>query len=145
MKRVKENEEPLSGVNIIPVIGVTLVLLVILMVMSPIMNIPGLPVDLPEAVSRETKDQNVTVSMAADGTISVDHEIIEWPELPKTLRATLKKRSEEDLVVIVRADRDLPYGAVEKLIRVVNRHAGRNAVAVATRQRNNALETVIER
>ena len=145
MKRVAVSEEPLAGVSIIPIIGVTLVLLVILMVMSPIMNIPGLPIDLPESISRETKDQNVTVSMAADGQISVDHEVIEWPQLPKTLRAALRDREEKSLVVIVRADKDLPYGAVEKLIRVVNRNAGRNAVDVATRQRMDALERLIAR
>jgi len=124
MKRIIESDHALAGINIVPVIGVTLVLLVVLMVMSPIMDIPGLPVDLPEAVSRETKEQNVAVSMAADGTISVDSQIVAWKQLGRELRAILRERTEDDLVVIVRGDRDLPYGAVEKLIRVVNRNPG---------------------
>lgn len=143
MKKIKESDQALSGINIVPVIGVTLVLLVIQMVLSPIMEIPSLEVDLPEAVSRETKDQNVTVSMAADGSISVDTQIINWDNLPQVLRSVLKDR-EEDLVVIVRADRDLPYGAVEKLIRIVNRNVGKRAVAVATRQRGDSLENIIQ-
>lgn len=133
MKRVKPTEEAVTGVNVVPIIDVTLVLLVILLVMSPIVNIPSLPVDLPEAMTKETKDQNVTVSLSENGGISIDNEIVDWQDLPATLRRTLKGR--EDVVVIVRADKNLPYGIVENLIKTVNAHSGKFPVAIATKNR----------
>ena len=140
MKRTKVSDTALSGVNIVPVIGVTLVLLVILIVMSPVMNLPDLSVDLPEAMTKESKDQNVTVSLGADGRISFMQEIIDWDELPKMLRISLAEEP-EDTVIIVRADKDLPYGMVEKVIRVVNRNSLGRSVALATKQRVKQLDS----
>jgi biopolymer transport protein ExbD len=140
MKRVKAGEEPVTGVNVVPIIDVTLVLLVVLLVMSPIVNLPSLPVELPEAMTKETKDQNISVSLSADGGVSIDQEIIEFKDLPTKLRRAIKGR--EGLVVIVRADKNLPFGVVENLLRVVNKNAGSLPVAVATRQRVTQLEAV---
>ncbi len=140
MKRVKAGEEPVTGVNVVPIIDVTLVLLVVLLVMSPIVNLPSLPVELPEAMTKETKDQNISVSLSADGGVSIDQEIIEFKDLPTKLRRAIKGR--EGLVVIVRADKNLPFGVVENLLRVVNQNAGSLPVAVATRQRVTQLEAV---
>ena len=138
MKRSEVQEEAISGVNIIPVIDVTLVLLVILLVMSPVLDLPKLNVDLPEAMTKETKDENLTVSLTADGKIGVDNDVTTLEDLPRVLKTRLAGR--KDAVVIVRADKALPYGAVEKLLRTVNRHVGNRAVAVATRQRSARLE-----
>lgn len=134
MKRVEINEEAISGVNIIPVIDVTLVLLVILLLMSPILNLPNIPVELPEAMTKETKDQNITVSLGSDSGISIDTDIVEWRDLPRKLNEKLRERK-KDVVVIVRADKNLPYGNVENFIRTVNKFVGDRAVAIATTQR----------
>jgi len=139
MKRLKATEEAVTGVNIIPIIDVTLVLLVILLVMSPIVNLPSLPVDLPEAMTKETKDQNVSVTLTAEGFIAVDNDKVEFKDLPAKLRQVLKDR--EDIVVIVRAEKSLPYGVVDNLLKVVNRNAGKFPVAVGTKQRSTPLQT----
>lgn len=139
MKRVEVSEEAISGVNIIPVIDVTLVLLVILLLMSPILNLPNIPVELPEAMTKETKDQNLTVSLGSDGGISIDTDIVEFKDLPRTLTEKLRDRK-DNVVVIVRADKNLPYGNVESFLRTVNRYVGNRAVAIATQQRPAKLE-----
>ncbi len=139
MKRVTVVEEAISGVNIIPVIDVTLVLLVILLLMSPILNLPNIPVQLPEAMTKETKDQNLTVSLGSDGTVSVDTDVITFQELPRVLTNKLRDRK-DDIVVIVRADKGLPYGNVENFLRTVNKFVGNRAVAIATQQRSGKLE-----
>jgi biopolymer transport protein ExbD len=138
MKKVNADLDPISGVNIIPVIDVTLVLLVIFIVLSPIMNLPNIPVQLPEAMTKETKDQNLTVSLGSDGTISIDTDVITWDALPGALRQKLSERK-NDVVVIVRADKNLPYGNVENFLRTVNKYAGKHAVAIATQQRSKPL------
>ena len=139
MKRVEITEEAISGVNIVPVIDVTLVLLVILLLMSPILNLPSIPVELPEAMTKETKDQNISVSLGSDGSISIDTDIVEWRDLPRKLNQKLRDRK-EDVVVIVRADKNLPYGNVENFLRTVNKYVGNRAVAIATTQRAVKLE-----
>jgi biopolymer transport protein ExbD len=141
VKKTTPQEEAISGVNIIPVIDVTLVLLVILLVLSPIINLPSIPVELPEAMTKETKDQNITVSLAADGSISVDTEIVTWDKFASTLLYKLRSRK-DDAVVIVRADKSLPYGNVENFLRTVNSYVGNRAVAIATQQRTQKLEPV---
>lgn len=138
-RKKKEYEAPISGVNIVPVIDVTLVLLVILLVMSPVLNLPNLPLELPEAITKETKDENITVSLGSDGRISIDSEIIDNNQLGRRLISKLKDRK-DDSVVIVRADKNLPYGNVEGFIRDVNRFVGNRAVAIATQQRTTKLE-----
>jgi biopolymer transport protein ExbD len=138
VKKTEAELEPISGVNIIPVIDVTLVLLVIFIVLSPMMNLPNIPVQLPEAATKETKDQNLTLSLGSDGTISIDTDIIAWDALPGALRQKLSERK-EDVIVIVRADKDLPYGNVENFLRTVNKYVGKHAVAIATQQRSTPL------
>lgn len=139
MKKTVIGDEAISGVNIIPVIDVTLVLLVILLLMSPVLNLPGLQVNLPEAMTKETKDQNITVSLTPDGEVAIDQDIIAWKDLGYKLRSKLAER--DDSVVIIRADKTLSYGHVESLIRQVNRYAGNHAIAIATKQRTIPLET----
>lgn len=141
MKKTTPTDEAISGVNIIPVIDVTLVLLVILLLMSPIINLPSLPVELPEAMTKETKDQNITVSLGSDGSISIDTDIVTWDKFPSTLVSKLKSRN-NDIVVIVRADKNLPYGNVENFLRTVNSYVGNRAVAIATQQRTQKLEPI---
>lgn len=140
MKKQEVLDEPIAGVNIVPIIDVTLVLLVVLLLMSPIINLPNLPVQLPEAMTKETKDQNLTLSLGADGQMSVDADLVSAKELPAKLSAKLKGR--EDVVVIIRADKNLPYGTVENFIRTVNRFVGERAIAIATQQRTQKLDPV---
>jgi len=138
MKTVVIPDESVKGVNIVPVIDVTLVLLVILLLMSPVLNLPNLPVQLPEAMTKETKDLNITVSLGADGRISVDKNIIPASRLFYALKTALMNK--EGAVVIIRADRRLAYGQVETLIREVNRCVGNHSIAVATQQRTSPLQ-----
>jgi biopolymer transport protein ExbD len=91
MKKVKESGDAIAGVNIVPIIDVTLVLLVVLLVMSPVVNLPSMSVDLPEAITKETKDQNVSVSMSSDGKYSVDDKIVEWEQLPSAIPGALNE------------------------------------------------------
>jgi len=133
MKNVQVTDKAIGGINIVPVIGVTLVILIIQLVLSPLLNTPNLSVNLPEAMTKETKDANVTISLSLEGNISVDNREVTWKKIPNALRYAL--RGKDDVAVVIRADKDLPYGIVESLMRTVNRHAGRHPVAVATQQR----------
>src|SRR5690349_18822954 len=108
-----EEPTPLSGVNIIPVIDVSLVLLIILLATSPILNLPGFAVKLPKAVTAESKEKNITVSLSIKGDLAVDERTVNWMSLGPVLQKALKEK--KDFLVIVRADEGVAYGQVEQV------------------------------
>lgn len=137
MKKIKESGQPIGGVNIAPVINVAFVLVIVMLMTAPILNIPNMPVDLPEAVTTETKEQNITISLAKDGRVSVDEEIVEWNMLIKKLNAKLKRNKK--ILVIIRADKNVLYSKVEDLIDIITTRTQARRIAVATMQREGKI------
>lgn len=131
-----EEFAPIAGINIVPIIDVCLVLLIILLATAPIINAPGLPVHLPQAVTSETKERNLTISLARDGRLAVNTEPATWDSLGTTVQRRLAGQGA--LLVILRADLGVPYGQVEQLIEAA-KHAGAKRIAIATQQRNGGL------
>ncbi|TXH27845.1 MAG: biopolymer transporter ExbD, partial [Elusimicrobia bacterium] len=109
MKKVRDQSGSggISGINITPIIDITLVLLIIMLVAAPVMNIPNMEVDLPEAYTSETKELNISISLGTDLRVAVDENIVPISELPRTLDRQLKLK--KNPIVIVRADRSVPY------------------------------------
>lgn len=132
IKKVKESGQAISGINISPVINVALVLVLVLLMTAPILDIPNIPVNLPEAVTEEAKTRNITVSFASDGRLSINSEIVTINELAPKLRRMLKK--DRGVVVIIRADKDCMYGDVENILRIIKNQARAKKVAIATKQ-----------
>lgn len=137
MKKIKESGQPIGGVNIAPVINVAFVLVIVMLMTAPILNIPNMPVDLPEAVTTETKEKNITISLAKDGRVSVDEEIVEWDMLTKKLNAKLKIN--KDILVIIRADKNVLYSKVEDLIDIIKTRTRARRIAIATMQRERKI------
>ena len=137
MKRVKESAQPIGGVNIAPVINVAFVLVIVMLMTAPILNIPNIPVDLPEAITTEAKESNISVSLAEDGRVSVDEEIVSWDTLPQKLNAKLKR--DKNIMVIIRADKNIEYHQVEKLMDMIKNNTRAKRIAVATRQRTKNI------
>src|SRR4051812_7078639 len=103
-----EEDEPLSGVNIIPVIDVSLVLLIILLATSPILNLPGFEVKLPKAVTAESKERNISISLSAKGDLAVNEAAVSWETLAPAVHKELADK--KDFLVIIRADQGVAYG-----------------------------------
>jgi len=127
-----EDFEPLSGVNIIPVIDVSLVLLIILLATSPILNQPGFEVKLPKARTSESKEKNITVSLSLKDEMAVNEVAARTldqvgPLIQKELAG------KKDLLVIIRADQGIAYGKVQELMDSAKK-AGAEKIAIATQQ-----------
>src|SRR5258708_28285193 len=101
------DESPLSGVNIIPVIDVSLVLLIILLATSPILNLPGFEVKLPKAVTAESKEKNISVSLSVKGQMAVNEQTVNETTLIPLLQKELKDK--KDFLVIIRAAQVLAF------------------------------------
>lgn len=126
-----EEMTPLSGVNIIPVIDVSLVLLIILLATSPILNLPGFEVKLPKAVTAESKEKNISVSLSIKEDLAVNEKSVNWNTLAAAIRKELADK--KDFLVIVRADQGVAYGRVEQVMDIAKR-AGARRIAIATQQ-----------
>lgn len=126
-----EEFEALAGVNIIPVIDVSLVLLIILLATSPILNLPGFEVKLPKAVTAESKEKNISVSLSMKGEMAVNEQSVDEVTLVAALKKELKDKPE--FLVIIRADQGVAYGKVERVMDLT-KQAGARRIAIATQQ-----------
>jgi biopolymer transport protein ExbD len=121
--------EPVTEVNIIPVIDISLVLLVILFVTAPLLSYPALPVDLPPAHQKPNQDLTIAVTYAHDGALSVRAAPSSWGALAADLRTEVARR--KDSVVLLRVDQAAPYRIVQRLIAAA-KAAGAASIALAT-------------
>src|SRR5512138_2090881 len=114
-----EEFDSLAGVNIIPVIDVSLVLLIILLATSPILNLPGFAVKLPKAVTAESKERNISISLSVKGELAINEGRVDLNTLGPALQKELKDK--KDFLVIIRADQGVPYGQVEDVMEVAKK------------------------
>jgi biopolymer transport protein ExbD len=121
----------LSGVNIIPVIDVSLVLLIILLATSPILNLPGFEVKLPKALTAESKERNISISLSLKGDLAVNEARVDVNSLVPALQQQLADK--KDFLVIIRADQGVAYGQVEQVMELAKK-AGATRIAIATQQ-----------
>jgi biopolymer transport protein TolR len=128
----------ITKVNVTPIIDVALVLVIILLVTAPLLSVADLPVDLPQAKTREAEDErNVSITLSSTGRLAVDDKIVSSEDLDRYLRAKLSQSGNQDVLVVVRADSGAPYSAVHHLLAQAKAD-GATRIAIATRQRTEA-------
>jgi len=109
--------QPMSDINMTPLIDVMLVLLVIFMITAPLMT-ASLKLDLPKADGATPVTevpQSINVALQADGTLYLGEEKLPAPAFAERL-AAIGRRGGELPEVQLRADRAVPYGRVAELI-----------------------------
>jgi biopolymer transport protein TolR len=109
------------------------VLLIIFMVTAPLL-VAGVPIDLPQSRAGAL-DQNVKpvqIAMDKDGGIFIDDVATSEAALPARLAAlAAEPQPEEGRRIYLRADRNLEYGRVNRVLGELN-HAGLNRVALVS-------------
>ncbi|QAY95818.1 protein TolR [Methylovirgula ligni] len=122
---------PMSDMNVTPLVDVMLVLLIVFMVAAPLIA-QGVPINLPKVQTKPLSDQKppIGVSVDAVGQYYVDTK----PVAPDQLVATLDAEDPtKDRRIHVRADSNLPYGQVVKVMGLIN-SAGFTKVALVSQQ-----------
>jgi len=134
MKFRVQRPELITKVNVTPIIDVALVLVIILLVTAPMMAVADLPVNLPEARTREAEDErNVSITITTKGEFAVDEHTISSTQLRSTLEARLAESGNDGVLVVVRADSGVPFATVRHTLDDA-RAAGAKRLAIATRQ-----------
>ena len=127
---------PISEINVVPYIDVMLVLLVIFMVTAPLLT-QGVKVDLPNADAQpiDTREREpLVVSVTARGEYYINYgDDKDRPIDAQTLvtRAGALLRLQPGIPVVVRGDKDVPYGAVVRVMTLLQK-AGAPSVGLMT-------------
>ena len=110
-----------AEINVVPYIDVTLVLLIIFMITTPLMNL-GVDVNLPESdantMTIDTEPAVINVTENGDLYLSIggEYELIDEQSLTKKLAAFVKVNPE--LPIMIGADRAVSYGEVYQAMAV---------------------------
>ena len=103
----------LSEINVTSLVDVTLVLLIIFMITSPLMQL-GIEVNLPKASSKPIeRKETLNITIRKDGTLSIGGELVPLAALGQSLE---RAKAGGAKGVLIRADVQVPYGAVVKVL-----------------------------
>lgn len=111
----------MAEINMVPFIDITLILLIIFMVMSPMLVQMQLTVDLPKsnAINTQTDDDVIRVEIQKDGTISVMNKKLTLNNLERELILRLGKANKK--TILVEADKEVPVQQVVNVFDVAKK------------------------
>jgi biopolymer transport protein ExbD len=123
------DDEAITGINVTPLVDITLVLLIIFMVTAKLIAGQGIPLDLPKAATAGVTQTMLTVAVDAEGNISANGKPIadEQALLDEARRAVHDNRQ---LRTVISASRVTSHGAVMGVVDTL-REAGATKIAFA--------------
>jgi biopolymer transport protein ExbD len=86
------DDDMITGINVTPLVDITLVLLVILMVTASYVVSRAIPMELPKGATGESTPTTLSVSIDRDGKTFLDAEPVAEP----ALRARIKRAHDAD-------------------------------------------------
>jgi biopolymer transport protein TolR len=117
----------MSEINIIPLVDVVLVLLIIFMITAPLLY-RGVDIKLPQTATNTIKpEERKVLTIERDRSLYLDRERIEMAQLPERLAALSAKAPS----IYLRADREVPYGTVVRVMDMI-KQAGIDKLGVVT-------------
>jgi biopolymer transport protein ExbD len=110
----------ISGINVTPLVDITLVLLIIFMVTATYIASGGIKIDLPKAASgTEQPKSTLALTLTKDGALFLNGEKTSDAAVVKFIGETLPRTP--DLQAIIAADRVVSHGDVVHIIDLVKR------------------------
>ena len=113
-----DSDEPITAINVTPLVDIMLVLLIIFMVTTPIIMKPSININLPKAASGdESTPTQLNLAVSAKGEIQLNGTTVEEAALTGQVQAVLAKNP--DAQAVIAADKDVPHGKVIAVIDAV--------------------------
>lgn len=102
----------MAEINMVPFIDITLILLIIFMVMSPMLVQMQMNVDLPKsnAVNTTAEDDVIRIEVQKNGSIRIDNRTYTSQNLERELVLRMGKANKK--TILVEADKDVPIQIV---------------------------------
>ena len=131
MQEFDPEEDAITGINVTPLVDITLVLLIIFMVTARFISEPSVGVNLPKSSSggaTEAGDRNVFLSLDQNRHLYLNNTPVSEADLAGRMQALLKEKP--DLNLVLRADKSVSHGDVMEVLDVV-RAAGVTQFGIA--------------
>ena len=123
---------PMADINVTPMADIMIVLLIIFMVITPMLQ-KGVDVKLPQAGnSKERKDEpkSIVVAIRKDSTTYIgSQKLDDQNQLQPLIKERLQDLPEGARMIYLKADQELPYSEVMKVMDLC-REAGVEEVAL---------------
>jgi|KBSSwiStaDraftv2_1062776.scaffolds.fasta_scaffold358194_3 biopolymer transport protein ExbD len=116
-RALADDDEPITGINVTPLVDIVLVLLVILMVTASYVTSRSIPVELPRAATGETLPGILALTIDHAGRVFVEGELLEEPGLRARVR-TARGRDPE-LRAVISADGRASHAQVVRVVDVL--------------------------
>ena len=112
------DDEPITAINITPMVDIILVLLIIFMVTASIINAPSIKVELPDAATgEETETTNLGITLDPESNWYLNGEATTEDDVRALIQS--EKAAGNEIQVAIAADQVVPHGEVVKVIDVV--------------------------
>jgi len=120
----------MSDINVTPLVDVMLVLLIIFMVTAPMM-MQGVSVNLPKTTTKymKTEDEPMLLTINKKQEVFLENRRIGMKDLEIKLKKIFENRRQKE--ILLRADKDVPYGLVVQVMASVKR-AGVSKLGMVT-------------
>ncbi|MFH1489044.1 MAG: protein TolR [Pseudomonadota bacterium] len=120
----------MSDINVTPFVDVMLVLLIIFMVTAPMMT-QGVDVNLPQTAAKniKTKDDPLILTVNAKGEIYLEDHLVKLEALESKVKQIFRYRRDKE--ILLRGDKDVPYGFIIKVMAGV-KNAGISKLGMVT-------------
>src|SRR5512133_3532080 len=114
-----DDDDIITGINVTPLVDVTLVLLVILMVTASYVVSRSIPMELPRSATSEGTPTTLTVSIDKDGRTFLDAEAITEDALTARIRAA--RGADPETRAVIAADGRVNHARVVRVIDLLRR------------------------
>jgi biopolymer transport protein TolR len=110
----------MADINVTPLVDVMLVLLIIFMVTAPMMT-EGVDVNLPKTTTRymKTQEDPLILTINKKKEILLETHRLDLEGLDAKLQQIVENRKDREL--LLRADKELPYGFVIEVVAAIKR------------------------
>jgi biopolymer transport protein ExbD len=129
MASIQNTDEEITGINVTPLVDVTLVLLIIFMVTAKLIAGQGIPLDLPKAKTAGATQTVLNVSIDAQGGVLANGKQV-GSDSELRDRAGLALKQNPELRTVISASASARHGKVMHVLDTV-RDAGITRVAFA--------------
>jgi len=129
-RRRSRKNNPISDINVTPLVDVMLVLLIVFMVTAPLLTV-GVPIELPKTAAKQMTDDNepLTITIDKDSKIYIQEMEIDFDDLTEKLEAI--GQSNFDQKIYINGDKDISYEVLMKVMAKIS-SSGYTSIGLVT-------------
>lgn len=112
------DDEPISAINVVPLVDIILVVLIIFMVTAPMVLKPSIDINLPKASSgSDTPSTPLNITVGREGELLLNGKVSSLEDI--TLYASNLVKEQPETAAILAADKDVTLDKLTQIIDVV--------------------------